>query len=120
MLNADSSALKSESDDQSSATPPTIPSVAALSWTRWTSVRMLFERRGRERAAELLHEEVRRVGAVDEAEQREREEDERHEREQREVGDHRGEVGAAVGEELRDEGSLAQAHGRSLHRVSLA
>ena len=42
MLNADSSALKSESDDQRSATPPMIPSVAALSWTRWTSVRMLF------------------------------------------------------------------------------
>ena len=42
MLNADSSTLKSESDDQRSATPPTIPSVAALSCTRWTSVRMLF------------------------------------------------------------------------------
>ena len=55
----------------------------------------------------------------DEAEQREREEGERHEREQREVRDHRGEVGAAVGEELRDEGSLAEAHGaesRSLGR----
>ena len=42
MLNADSSALKSESDDQRSATPPTIPSVAALSCTRWTSERMLL------------------------------------------------------------------------------
>jgi hypothetical protein len=42
MLNADSSALKSESDDQSSPIPPMIPSVAALSWTRWTSERMLL------------------------------------------------------------------------------
>jgi hypothetical protein len=42
MLNADSSALKSESDDQSSAIPPTTPSVAALSCTRWTSERMLL------------------------------------------------------------------------------
>jgi hypothetical protein len=41
MLKADSSALKSESDDQTNATPPMIPSVAALSCTLWTSVRML-------------------------------------------------------------------------------
>src|SRR4051812_21996767 len=37
MLKADSSALKSERDDQSSRTPPAIPSTAALSCTRWTS-----------------------------------------------------------------------------------
>src|SRR5579871_2292594 len=39
MLSADSSALKSESDDQRSPTPPTIPSVVAFSCTlrtRWT------------------------------------------------------------------------------------
>src|SRR5919202_2051056 len=36
MLKADSSALKSDSDVQSSAAPPMIPSVAALSWTLWT------------------------------------------------------------------------------------
>jgi len=36
MLSADSSTLKSESEVQSNATPPTIPSVAALSWTAWT------------------------------------------------------------------------------------
>jgi len=42
MLNADSSALNNEVDDHSSATPPMIPSVAALSCTRWTSVTMLF------------------------------------------------------------------------------
>ena len=36
MLNADSSTLKSESDVQSSAAPPTIPSAVALSCTVWT------------------------------------------------------------------------------------
>jgi hypothetical protein len=35
-LKADSSALKSESDVQSSAAAPTMPSVAALSCTLWT------------------------------------------------------------------------------------
>ena len=43
------------------------------------------------------------VRLVHEAEQREREEQQRHEREQREVGDHRGEVRSAVGEELRSD-----------------
>src|SRR5258707_1002758 len=42
MLSADSSALNSDTDDQRSATPPMIPSVAALSCTLWTSERMLF------------------------------------------------------------------------------
>jgi len=65
--------------------------------------------------SELLDEEVRRVGAVGEAEERQREEHEGHEGEQREVGDHRGEMRPAVGEELRREGSLADAHERSLH-----
>src|SRR4029453_18782779 len=37
MLNADSSALNRDSDDQSSRMPPAIPSTAALSCTRWTS-----------------------------------------------------------------------------------
>jgi hypothetical protein len=41
MLNADSSELNSDSDDHRSVTPPMIPSAAALSCTRWTSVRML-------------------------------------------------------------------------------
>src|SRR3954463_4483806 len=41
MLKADSSALKSDSDDQRSATAPMIPSVAALSCTWWTSLMML-------------------------------------------------------------------------------
>ena len=100
MLSADSSALKSESDDQSRPTPPMIPSAAALFCTWWTRLMMLFERRPGERVLQLLDEEVGRLGAVGEAEEREREEDERDEREQREVRDHRGEVGAAVGEEL--------------------
>ena len=54
MLKADSRALNSDRDDQSRATPPMIPSVAALSWTRWTRVRMLFERAARERALSSL------------------------------------------------------------------
>jgi hypothetical protein len=41
MFSADSSALKRDSDDQSRKTAPTIPRVAALSCTRWTSERML-------------------------------------------------------------------------------
>ena len=61
---------------------------------------MLLDGRAGERALQLLDEEGRRLGAVGEAEEREREEDEGDEREQREVRDHRGEVGAAVGEEL--------------------
>src|SRR5712691_11310887 len=36
MLNADSSTLNSDSEVQTSAAPPTIPSAAALSWTMWT------------------------------------------------------------------------------------
>ena len=62
---------------------------------------------------QLADEEVAGVGAMREAEQREREEDERHEREQREVGDHRREVGAAIGEELPDELAAADAHSES-------
>ena len=42
----------------------------------------------------------------------EREEGQRHEREQREVRDHRGEVRAAVGEELLDEPPFSPAHRR--------
>ena len=58
------------------------------------------ERRVRERLRQLADEERALVGLVHEAEEREREEEQRHEREQREVGDHRGQVGAAVGEVL--------------------
>src|SRR3954452_10271930 len=41
MLNADSSALKRESDDQARKTAPMIPSVAALSWIPWTTRRIV-------------------------------------------------------------------------------
>ena len=50
---------------------------------------------------ELPDEVARLLGPPGEAEQREREEDQRDGGEQAEVGDHRGEVGAPVGEELR-------------------
>ena len=59
---------------------------------------------------ELLDEEVRGVGAMDEAEEGEREKGERDEGEKREVRHHRGEMGAAVCKELRHEGPLADAH----------
>src|SRR5689334_21941306 len=42
MLSADSRALKNESDDQSRPIPPMIPSAAALSCTRRTSLMMLL------------------------------------------------------------------------------
>src|SRR5438132_2886149 len=41
MLSADWSALKNDSDDQTRPIPPMIPSAAALSWTRRTSLMML-------------------------------------------------------------------------------
>jgi hypothetical protein len=72
-----------------------------------------LERRRRERAAELPDQEVGGVGAMHEPEQRQREKREGHEGKEREVGDHRGEVGAAVGKELGDESSLPGAHGGS-------
>ena len=72
-----------------------------------------------ERVAELGHEVARLVRAAREAEQRERQEEERHEREEREVGDHRREVRAAVGEELRDELPFAQSHDGEYRRCRL-
>ena len=62
----------------------------------------------RERLVQLRDEEARLVGPAEEAEQGEREEQQRHEREQREVGDHRREVGSAVGEELGEQFAHAQ------------
>ena len=116
MLNADSSALKNESDDQSRPMPPMIPSAAALSCTRRTSLMMLLSEVPGKRVLQLLDEEVGRLGAMSEAEEREREEDEGHEREQREVGDHRREMRAAVGEELvRRAGADGSPRMRSLH-----
>src|SRR3954447_6969410 len=41
MLNADSSALNSDSDDQSRNSPPTIPSVAAFAWIARTTFRIV-------------------------------------------------------------------------------
>ena len=69
-----------------------------------------LDRRARESVLELLDEEVGRLGAVREAEERERQEDEGHEREEREVRDHRREVGTPVFEELVYELAPADAH----------
>src|SRR6476646_4660906 len=51
------------------------------------------------------------MGLVSEAEEREREEDEGDERQQREVGHHRREVGASIGEELVHELAPTDPHG---------
>ena len=96
-----------------------MPSAAALSCTLWTRSMMLVDRRAGKRVLDLLDEEVGLVGASGEAEQREREERQRHEREQREVGDHRGEVRAAVGEELPPQVALAHPHGEE-YRIACA
>ena len=54
MLNADSSALKSESELQSRRTPPTIPSVAALRWIDCTVATMSsIERDGKMRCSSV-------------------------------------------------------------------
>ena len=100
MLNALSSTLKSESDDQSRNAPPTIPSAVAFVADRAHGAQDRVERRARERPLQLADEERALVGLVGGAEQRERQEEQRHEGEQREVGDHRRQMGSAVGEEL--------------------
>jgi hypothetical protein len=60
--------------------------------------------------AQVAYEQAALVLAAGQAEQRERAEDDRHEREQREVGDHRRQVRAAIGEELLDQLPFADAH----------
>ena len=114
MLNALSSTLKNESDDQSRNAPPTIPSAVAFAWIARTA------REDRRRPSVLGNVFVSSctkneisLGLMHEAEQREREEEQRHEREQREVGDHRREVRSPVGEELRDDAlALARQYAR--------
>jgi hypothetical protein len=68
------------------------------------------DRRVRKRVLQLGDEEARLVRSSGQAEQRESEEEERHEGEESEVGDHRGEVRPAVGEELLHEATLSLAH----------
>ena len=102
MLNADSSTLKSESDAQRSALRRRCRAPSRCRWISSTVSTMLVDGAARERALELRDEEARLVRPSGEAEQRERQEEERDEREQREVGDHRREMRAAVGEELRE------------------
>ncbi len=104
MFSADSMTLKNPSAAQTSAIAPKIPRPAALTWISSTTLDEPVDRRGRERLAQLLDQVARLVGLAEHADQREREEEERHEGERREVGDHRGEVRPAVGEELREDG----------------
>ena len=112
MFSADSSALKSESDDQRRKTPPTIPRVAALSCTRWTSERMLLTELPGNARAQLLDEEVRCVRAVREAQER-RARGTRAARRRAARSTRPSRRDASRGrEELRQEGSLADAHER--------
>ena len=117
MLNALSSTLNSESDDQARKSPPTRPSAAAFCWMARTAVRIESTDVLGKTFDELADEERVLVGLVDEPEQRQCEEEERHEGEEREVGDHRGEVRSAIGEELGDHrphlrGSMLGSDGR--------
>ena len=76
------------------------PSAVAFSRISWTTLTMFVDRlRGKE-VVERLDEVARLLGAAGAAEHGEREEDQRDRGEQAEVGDHRGEVRPAVGEEL--------------------
>jgi hypothetical protein len=68
------------------------------------------ERRARKGAVQLAHEERAFVRLADRTEERERQKEQRDERQKREVRDHRGEMRAAVGEELADD----RAYGRSV------
>ena len=114
MLNADSSTLKSESDVQSRPTRADDPERRRVFWiarTVWTMLEI--ELPGNARFSSR-HEVARLVGRPASAEQRERQEEQRHEREQREVGDHRREVRAAVGEELARAAGAATASARSM------
>ena len=99
MLNADSSAEKSESELQRRAPAPTSRERGRVPLHRLDDVDDRLHRLLREDVLEVLDERARRVGLVEEAEDREREEDERHERHEREVGDHRREMRAALVEE---------------------
>ena len=103
MLKADSSTLKSEREVQPTNTAPITPSVAALSWTDRTTLRIPSTELAGERLVQLGDQIARLVGPSPEPEQGEREEEQRHEREEREVGDHRGEVRPSIGEELAED-----------------
>ena len=84
MLNADSSAEKSESELLHGV----------------DDVHDRLDRPLREHVLEVRHERARRVGLVEEAEHGQQEEENRDEGHEREVRDHRGEVRAALVEEL--------------------
>ena len=114
MLNADSSTLKRDSEVQSRKTQPIRPSVVALLVIASYDLHDVVDPLRREEALELLHQVARLLGAAGVAEHREREEDQRDRREQAEVGDHRGEVGAPVGVELRQGLLQRSPHARSI------
>ena len=79
-----------------------------------TTLHDVRDRLRREELLQLPDEVARLLGAAGEAEQRQREEDQRDGGEQPEVGDHRREVGAPVGEELRERLGERSAHAGSI------
>ena len=103
MLNADSSTLKSDSELQASVTAPMMPERPPVPLYGVDRAHDLVDRARRKQRLQLRHEVARLVRPPADREQRERDEHQRQEGEQREVGDHRRQVGAAVGEELPEE-----------------
>ena len=67
MLNADSSALKSESELQRRKTAPTIPSVRALSWTASDDLHDLLDGASREDLLEVRDERGRLVDPAEDS-----------------------------------------------------
>ena len=100
MLNADSRALKSDSELQSEEDAADDPEGGRVALDGAHGGHDVVDRAGREQPLELGDEVARLVDAVRQTEQGECEKRERDERDKRKVGDHRGEMRATVGEEL--------------------
>ena len=100
MFSAEPIADSSPSDDHSRITRPIRPRVEAgprRSFTTWT---MSDTDWPGERLRELADQEARLGLLPDELQREQQQEQQRHERQQRVVGDHRGQVRAAVAEEV--------------------
>ena len=91
--------------------PPMTESSVACSWISVTASRMFSTEFSGNARSDLLDQVARLVLLAREREQREREEEERDEREDGEVGDHRREMRAPVGEELADD----RVHGEGVY-----
>ena len=118
MFSAEPIADSRPSDDHSSSSRPIRPRVEAgprRSLTTWT---MSSTDWPGERLRELADQEARLVLLPDELEREQHQEQQRHERQQRVVGDHRGQVRAAVGEEVDEPRQVRGAAGAEGRRPS--